>query len=247
MAKILFIDPVGVPVEEEFKIYLNGAKRLETELYFQSLNEGPEHLEYRLYEALVLPELLKIVAKAEKNNFKGAVIGCFYDPGLAEAREISQEMILTGPCESSLLLASSLGRKFSILVGRRKWIPQVEENVLKYGLERRLCSIRAIGLGVLDFHRDPDLTKNLLLREGEKAIKEDGAEVLILGCTAQYGFYSMLQATLGVPVIDVAIAALKHCEYLVDVASDFGWGTSKKYTYESPPLEELKKWNISWP
>jgi len=247
MARILFVDPVGVPVEEEFKAYLNKAKGKETELAFQSLKEGPEHLEYRLYEALILPELLGIIARAEDDGFEGTIIGCFYDPGLTEAREILKEMAVTAPCESSLLLASSLGHKFSILVGRRKWIPQVEENILKYGLERRLASIRAIGLGVLDFHRDPDATQNLLVREGEKAIKEDGAEVLILGCTAQYGFYSKLQNILGVPVIDVAIAALKHCEYLVEVATNFHWKASKQYAYEPPPPDERLKWGIRWP
>jgi len=247
MARILFIDPVGIKAEEEFRLYLKNVKRKDTELDFQYLEGGPEHLEYRLYETLIQPDLLRLIARAEKENYQGAIIGCFYDPGLFEAREIAQRMIIAAPCESSLLLAASLGHKFSILVGREKWVPQVEDNVRKYGLESRLASIRPIGLGVLDFHKDPEVNKKLLIREGEKAVLEDRAEVLILGCTEQYGFYRDLQDILGVPVIDVAISALKYCEYLVDVAFQFGWNISKKYAYESPPDDELKRWGIKWP
>jgi allantoin racemase len=137
-----------------------------------------------------------------------------------------------------------LGATFSIIVGRRKWIPQMRENVRAYGLESRLASFRPLGLGVPDYHADEAETARRFREAGRRAIEEDGAEVIILGCTASSGFYAELQAELGVPVIDSAIAAVKHAEYLIEVRDRFGWATSKIGRYESPPRSELDGWDL---
>ena len=72
-----------------------------------------------------MPKILKIIKKAEKENFDAAVIGCFYDPGLKEAREIAEKLVVTAPAEASMHIAVTLGQRFSIILGRTKWIPHV--------------------------------------------------------------------------------------------------------------------------
>ncbi|MEE9491705.1 MAG: hypothetical protein V3V80_05335 [Dehalococcoidia bacterium] len=44
-------------------------------------------------------------------------------------------MVITAPCEASTHIASTLGDKFSIIVGRRKCIPEMMENVTRYGMK----------------------------------------------------------------------------------------------------------------
>ena len=182
--------------------------------------------------------------EAERQGYDAAVIGCFYDLALYESREMATNIVVTAPCESSLLLAASLGSTFSIIVGRRKWIPQMRANVHHYGFGERLASFRTLEFGVLDYHTDEAETERRFIAAGRKAIEDDGAELIVLGCTASSGFYQKMQEALGVPVIDSAIAAFKHAEQLIEIRDRFGWSTSKIGGYETPPAYEIEDWNL---
>jgi allantoin racemase len=242
--RILYIDPVGVEVVEEGFRFLKSHRQAGTELTMIHLPRGPEHLEYRYYEALVRVDILHLVKQAERDGFDAAVIGCFYDTGLQDAREVAQRMVVVAPCEASTHIASTLGDKFSIIVGRRKWIPQMMENVVRYGMKERLACFKTVDLGVLEFHEDEEETARRFREAGREAVERDGAEVLILGCTATYGFYHELQEELGVPVIDSMVAAFKTAEFAAELKDRFGWSHSKIGGYESPPPEEFAPWRL---
>ncbi|MFZ7102895.1 MAG: aspartate/glutamate racemase family protein [Peptococcaceae bacterium] len=244
--KILYINPVGHQNwDRALKAYLEETKNAATEIDVISLKKGPHHLEYHYYEALIGVELLHTIKQAEIDGYDGAVIGCFYDPFLREAREICEKMVITAPAEASLQLAGVLGHKFSIIVGRKKWIPVMEENTYKYGYGRKLASFRTLELGVLDFHKDEAFTEKRIKEEAREAVEKDGAEVIILGCTIEFGFYRKLQRIIGVPVIDAALIPLKHAEYLIDLKDSCGWQTSKIGGYETPPAGEITEWKLT--
>ncbi len=241
--KILFINPVGTSIfDEPMKEYLNEHKMDSTEIEVTSFQSGPLHLEYYSYDSLVIPDILKKVRWAEKEGFDASIIGCFYDPGLYEAREVSN-IIVTAPAESSMMIASSLGHKFSIIVGRKKWIPLMERNVINYGMRDRLASFESIDLGVYELHKDEEETKRRLINASKEAVNK-GAEVLILGCTIFLGFYRTLQKEIGVPVIDPVVAALKYAELLLELKRVSGWSHSKIGEYESPPTKEVDEWGL---
>jgi allantoin racemase len=242
--RILYIDPVGKGVVEEGLQFLAAHKREDTELKMLTLPRGPEHLEYRYYEAMVLVDILHLVQEAERDGFNAAIIGCFYDVGLQAAREVSERMPVLAPCEASTHLAATLGDKFSIIVGRRKWIPEMRENVIRYGMKERLASFKSVDLGVLEFHQDEEETARRFREVAREAVESDGAEVIILGCTATYGFYEELQKELAVPVIDSMIASLKTAEFAAELASRLGWSHSKIGGYESPPREDYLAWRL---
>ena len=242
--RILYIDPVRADVTEEWLQSLTSQKQEGTELTVVALPRGPEHLEYRYYEALVLVDILHLIKEAESLGFEAAVIGCFYDVGLQAAREVAERMVITAPCEASTHIAATLGDKFSIIVGRKKWIPAMMENVVRYGMKERLASFKSVGLGVLEFHQDEEEAVRRFKEVGQEAIERDGAEVIILGCTATYGFHYELQEELGVPVIDSMIAAFKTAEFASELVNKFGWSHSKVGGYESPPPEEIAAWGL---
>ena len=245
MTKILFIDPVGTNLfDQPIKEYLETAKRPETQVDVVSLQRGPMHLEYHYYEALVLADTLHAVRKAELDGYDAAVIGCFYDPGLLEAREITERLVVTAPAEAAMHIATTLGHTFSILVGRRKWIPKMHENVVKYGFSDQLASFKSLDMGVYDFQKDPAKTAQRMRDAAREAVEVDGAEVIILGCTIEFGFYKELQEELGVPVIDAILAPFKYAEFLTELKGRFSWTHSKIYGYESPPRTEIAEWKI---
>jgi allantoin racemase len=242
--RILYIDPVGVEVVAEGREFLESHKGQGTELTMIPLPRGPEHLEYRYYEALVLVDILHLIQEAEGQGFDAAVIGCFYDIGLQDAREVAERMVVVAPCEACIHIAATLGDKFSIIVGRRKWIPEMMANVVHYGMKDRLASFKSVDLGVLEFHQDEKETARRFVEVGRQAVEQDGAEVLVLGCTATYGFYRELQDELGVPVIDPMLASFKTAEFAADLKNQFGWTQSKVGGYESPPPDEFAAWRL---
>ena len=243
--RLLWIDPIGIDAySAEMLQLLQQARRPETEVHIVSLpTDRPQHLEYHAYEGLVIGDIVRLTYE-HSGEYDALVIGCFYDVGLREAREVSGKAVVTAPCHSATAIARNLGSTFSVLVGRRKWIPKMRENVRLYGHEHALVSMRPLDLGVHDFQADHELTTERLLNEGHKAVHEDGAEVLVLGCTAEYGFNQTMQRELGVPVLDAVTAPFKYAEFLAETAKRFGWYPSRMWGSEAPPREEISAWGL---
>ncbi len=243
--KILWINPIGQDSwNDAVQDYLESAKSSGTSIETISLERGPQHLEYHYYEQLIALDTLHKIKKAEKKGYDGVVIGCFYDPVLQEAREITNNICVTAPAEASMHIATTIGHSFSIIVGRKKWIPKMHANIVCYGFNDRLASFKSVDLGVLEFQADPAETEKRLRDKAFEAVEKDGAEVIILGCTLEFGFYKQLQEELKVPVIDAILAPLKYIEFMIDLKKKLNWNTSKAYGYESPPLKEITEWNI---
>ncbi len=245
--RLLWIDPIveDKPYTTALTAAFQASCRAGTDVDIISLPPGrhPRHLRYHAYEALVMAEIVTIVYRYA-DDYDAFVIGCFYDLGLREAREVSGKAIVTAPCQSSLAIASHLGNTFSVLVGASKAIPKMRENIRAYGMEHRLSSMRPLDMGVLEFQSQAERTMAAMRRQGKKAVEEDGAEVIVLGCSAEVGFHQTLQAELGVPVIDAALAPFKYAEFLAETAQRFGWHPSRKWGSEAPPPDEIEAWGL---
>lgn len=234
----MFINPVGTAAfDQHILSIIDSVRRKDVEPAVVHLPKGPNHLEYHYYEHLVTHDMLNEVRRAEAEKFQAVVIGCFYDPGLREARELVSIPVV-GPAESTMLVACTLGHKFSILVGRRKWIPKMESNARLYGLGERLASIRPLGIRVTEMLAEQKTLKESTAREARAAVEEDGAEVIVMGCTAESGFADELSRKLGVPMLDPVVTSWKFAEMQADMYSSLGISHSKAYGYETPPKEE---------
>ncbi|WP_017728846.1 aspartate/glutamate racemase family protein [Halalkalibacterium ligniniphilum] len=245
--RILFINPLHTEVfDDEFRTQFERFKIDETVVDVVSFEpeEGPIHVEYNCYEAMVIPELIRTVKKAEEDGYDAAIIGCFYDPALRACREVTEKMVVTAPAEAALHIATTLGENVSIIVGRKKWIPEMKENVHKYGFAHRLASFKPLGLGVHDFQKDHKETKRRIREAALEAIEQDGADVIVLGCTAEFGFFETLQDELGVPVIDASLSPFKYAEFLVEIKQKLAWTHSKKAGYQSPPEDEVRAFKL---
>ncbi len=199
------------------------------------------HIEYRSYEAIVTRGIIRATRAAAREGFDALAIGCFYDTALLDAREISGELIVTAPCMASIEIATSLANRFGIIVGRHKWVDQMTRIIRDYGQEKRLTGFYPLGLGVNEFHNDLAETERRMVEAGRKAIENDFAEALVLGCTLGVGFYKNIEKILGVPVIDSSIAALKRAEYSALLKRQCGWKPSRKWSCEPPPEAEIKR------
>ncbi|MDR1731548.1 MAG: aspartate/glutamate racemase family protein [Synergistaceae bacterium] len=190
-----------------------------TEIECFSAPGAPPFIENYKDEALCAPGMIALGEEwAERAD--AFVIACTCDPNLNLLRELTDKPVL-GAGECSMLLALTLGHRFSILQVTAHSVPMKRDLVRKYGLEPRLASVVAI-----DENGNEEMEEKLY-RAGTMAVERDGAEVLALGCAGLGGLDSRLSARLGVPVVDGVTASVKMAEALVSA----GYKTGKKGGY----------------
>jgi allantoin racemase len=117
--------------------------------------------------------------------------------------------------------AASLGQRFSVVTVLPNILPTLERLAEDYGVEKKLASVRYVNIPVLKLRDKGKLIKGLH-QEMRAAIREDGAHVLIIGCTGMMGVAKELQRRLkqdgyDVPVVDPVGASLKFAEALVSM------------------------------
>ncbi|HET7464164.1 MAG TPA: aspartate/glutamate racemase family protein [Longimicrobium sp.] len=245
--RVRWINPIGIPdYDAPIAALLGQIKDPLTAAQVVSfrMDDSPHDLEYLTYEALVTADLVRVVRDTAREGWDAAVVGCFYDVGLDAAREISGSTVVVAPCQAACQTVVNLANRFSVIVGREKWVDQMRRNVLDYGYGGYLASFRAVGLSVEEFQKDPDRTARLMLEEGRKAIEQDHAEALVLGCTIEFGFYERMQDELGVPVIDCTLNAFKAAEHAARLKRSFAWSPSRQWGCEPPPEADLARWKI---
>ena len=203
---------------------------------------GTNNLEYIVFENLVLNSIVIKINELRNAGYDAVIVGCFHDPAVDAARELYDDIIIAGPGEASIQIASTLGKNYSIISVRSKTTAKMMENIEKTGLGSKLCSVRPLGIRVADLQKNHALLRKRMDEEITKAIDEDGAEVIILECTMETGQYRMLQEKFNIPVIDPAIAALFHAIMQYNCKKLCGWTYSKQCTYERPPKDEIKKY-----
>lgn len=245
--RVRWLNPIGLHTyNQPITGLLESIKQPSTEVEVVSLDlaASPSHLEYRSYEALMSQGIVASARDADQRGIDAMVIGCFYDPALEDAREISGATVVVAPCQACLGVAAQLANRFSILVGRHKWVEQMHERVRAYGMADRLASFRSLEMGVDEFQQDHAVTRARILEEARRAVKVDRAEAIVLGCTLEFGFFQEVQREVGVPVIDAVVAPFKLAEHLAQLKQRFGWTPSRVWSCEPPPEHELQRFGL---
>ena len=144
----------------------------------------------------------------------GAIIAAFGDPGLMGARELF-DFPVVGMAEAAMLTACMLGRRFAIVTFATALGPWYQECVELHGLTGRLAGIRMLD-GAFRSISDVQAEKEALLVDlANRAVTEDGADVVILGGAPLAGLAEKVADRIPVPVVDQIAAAVKQIEALV--------------------------------
>jgi allantoin racemase len=141
------------------------------------------------------------------------IIAAFGDPGLIGARELF-EVPITAMAESSILTACMLGKRFSILTFSRTLVSWYEDAVALAGLEARCSGIRVPDVSFQSVATVQDELEGELVALAERAVKEDGADVIILAGAPLTGLAERVADRISVPVIDPLSAAVCHAQTL---------------------------------
>jgi allantoin racemase len=172
----------------------------------------------------------KRVVEAEKEGYDGVVIACYGDPGIEAAKELVKIPVV-GITEASYALARILSTKFLVVVSAETAVPRQIRYIKTLGIPDYQYAVRPIGLTVLGVMADRMSAKDMIAKNCEIALKETGAELIVMGCSGFSGLRSDLEKTLQVPIIDPVVAGVHICEALIKMSL----AQSKVSTYKTPP------------
>jgi len=241
MKKIKVIVPVCTDIwNEPIKKEMNKYKDNDTSIDVINIKKGPEALTCNYDE--VWSELFTVqeAEKAEREGYDGVILYCFGDPGLRAAKE-KLNIPVVGINEPSIHIASILGDKFSIIRpsttvrGISFGMALPKDKIKLYGFVHKCASIRSIGIQVLDLEKDKNREAEITFEEAKKAVDEDGADTIVLGCGGILGVEERILKELKVPVVIPGIAALKICEDLICM----GIAQSKHYFLIPPEVKRI--------
>ncbi|WP_329955515.1 aspartate/glutamate racemase family protein [Burkholderia gladioli] len=175
---------------------------------------GPPSIESHYDDALAVPGLLAEIAAGERDGFDGYVIACFGDPGLYAAREIARGPVI-GIAEAAMHAASVLAPGFSVVTTLSRTRGLAWHLAERYGMQRFCRNVRATDVAVLELDRPGSSARRLIVEECRRALDEDGAEAIVLGCAGMAEFAHEVEQAIGAPVVEGVTAALKWVEALV--------------------------------
>ncbi len=193
-------------------------------------SRGTPSVESHVDEATAILGVIEQVRAGEAEGADAHVIACFGDTGLEAAREVATGPVV-GMTEAALYAAALIAPVFSIVTLPPRTRVFAERVLWHAGLERRCPKVRTIDVAVLDCDDEASVVMEPFIAEARRAILEDNAEAIILGCAGLQPLAEPLSLTLGVPVIEGVAAAVKLAEALVAMRLK----TSKRGAWGYPP------------
>lgn len=225
--KIKVIIPIISSIfNQEIKDYYIKCADPGTEIDVVNLERGAESIESEYDEELAAPFVLEKVTEANDDGIDGIIVFCYGNVAVDAAREVTSIPII-GLGEAAQNIASLLGDKLSVVSTIPNAIPRLWRKARMSGIESSLVSIRPMNMPVLDKNKE-EMEKSLL-NVGEK-LKNDGADVVILGCGTLFDMEKWMESKIGLPVVSSSLAALKVIEMLIKMKL-----SHSKKAYPLPP------------
>ena len=142
-----------------------------------------------------------------ETKYSAIVINCFADPGVDGLRELL-DMPIIGAGAAAFALAMQLAPRFSIISMQRNSVPHAWNRLYKMGLEKRVASVYGVEEHLEELSASSDEVVEQLLLYAQKALNNDGADCIVLGCTGMADMAEALQKKLPAPLIEPTSAGL---------------------------------------
>ena len=180
---------------------------------------------------------------AEAEGYAGVLIDTVSDSGMRPLRS-ALSIPVVGPGEAAFAVAMMLGKKFTVLTMWPEWFPLYEKTLTEYGWWSRCASLRSI-------NTRPDVTELLegkeevvfakLKAEAQKAMDEDGADVIVLGSTTMHQSAAYLDSELPIPVLNPGQVAYKMLETQIELGL-----THSKTAFPAPEVPKHDDIRKGW-
>ena len=152
------------------------------------------------------PILFANLKEAEQADSKLAVIACFDDPFLLEAREnISTPTFGLG--WAAYTMCSLDADKFGVITTVSEAVPVIEDNLKNYGLFDKCSFVHASNIPVLDFENKPEQTQVQMREIIQSLLQEYSIGSVALGCAGMAHLAKPFSKEFNMPVVDGVYAA----------------------------------------
>lgn len=228
--KLLVINPnISTDVSGLIRAEAERSAAADTEISVATAAYGVEYIETRMESVIAAGAVSELVAE-QHGSYDGVVVAAFGDPGLPALKELVDQPVV-GITEAAMCAAAMLGQRFSIIAISQRIRPWYQDAVDRFGFTGRLASLRCLsdrlgGIGhVQEDFREPLLELSL------RAVREDGADAVILAGAPLAGLGRSLGAQIPVPVVDGIGAGVRMCEALVGLRA----GSHQEGAFAIPP------------
>ena len=231
--RILVVNPnTTASMTEKISAAARRVASADTEILAVTSAKGPASIEGFYDEAMSLAGMLAVIR--ETKDFDAVVIACFDDTGLDAARCLTDRPVI-GIGEAAYHMASMISNKYSVVTTLARSVPALEHNLHRYGLIARCARVRSSEVAVLELeHPGSDACKRISAEIG-RAVAEDRAEAIVLGCAGMADLADDLSKEHGVPVLDGVSCAVGLAEAMVRLRIL----TSRVGGYSPPPANKL--------
>jgi allantoin racemase len=220
-----------------------GAARTDTEIICMAPKFGAEAIDSAAESYLSAVGVMDTVATLLDTgafDFDAVVLAGFGEHGRdALAEMLSVPVFDIAECAAHI--ATLVGRRFSVVTTLARSIAPIEDRLLLAGLDAHCASVRACGWGTAEVDADPRGAVAAIVAEAARAVTEDGADVICLGCAGMAGVTEAISAKVGAPAVDGVGAAVALAQTVVDL----GLQTSKAGVYGPGPDNPRSHWPIS--
>lgn len=177
-------------------------------------------------------EILKVV---EEEKIDAVVVCGFGNLGVNGLKEALDIPVLS-MSETAMVMAFPLAHKFSVLTTLDSFVPAMEDMIKMQGLDAKCASVHAVDLTVQQCVEEREYTFNKLSESINSIMKNDGAELIVLGSGGLSGYNLDLEKELGIIVLDPAQVAVKVAEMMVE--TNLKHSKIRKYKTPNQPLEQ---------
>ncbi len=200
-----------------------------TEIVAVQPRSGPISIEGVYDGAIAVPGVVEEILHAEASGADAHVIACFDDTGLDAARSAAAAPVI-GIGEAAFHVASLVSSRFTVVTTLARSVPIIERNLAMAGLAARCARVRATDISVLALEDPASNARGRISDMIAAAIRDEGADGIVLGCAGMANLAGDLSATHGLPVIEGVAAATRLAEVLVGLRLS----TSKLGVWASP-------------
>ena len=263
MSNIAVLIPMTMDPEDEMlrdimeRIFLKNAEKLKqdgTNVSLHVLRKGFTNIECFRYESLNFWndfELFEAGRRLSEMGYDGLVLHLGFDSVLEPLKQILK-IPISGAAQSAMIIASLMGTRFGVVTFAKSVVPLVDELIRRYGFEEKAVRTRYVEVsfeeflaGLLDAHDQIER-----FNKAARACIDDGAEVLVPGCTFMGPTLSIAPGceeypkgyteVEGVPIVDMISSAVRMAEVMVSFKeAGLPW-ISRAGRYKRPSEEFLK-------
>ncbi|MFG6177651.1 aspartate/glutamate racemase family protein [Halomonas sp. THAF12] len=233
--KLLVINPnISTDVTRLIEAEARRSARPGTALTMATAPFGVAYIETRAEAQIGGYAAMQVAAEAHEGH-DAVVVAAFGDPGLTALREILPIPVV-GMTESALVSACQQGSRFSVIAISQRIQAWYRETIAAYGLVDRLASIRALDEPLAHIGHVQEDQGDRLVALAERAVAEDGADVLILAGAPLAGLARTVAHRLPVPALDGVTCALHQAQAMVDLDPAVARGGS----FAVPPTKDCR-------